>query len=195
MTTRSINTHDKHRSDYTGNGWVVADIERPITMTNPGVLSDNQIQEWASAGGVAPFDARLINPASIDLRWSGKSRCAYYCGWSEIEDRDELVVVPGVLYLLDTVETVSMPVDACGLLSLKSSIGRMGLEHLHAGWFDPGFHGTATLEVKNMAPWTITLKRGQPIVQLALLSMSQEPRLSYKATGRYNGQEGPTPAR
>ena len=100
-----------------------------------------------------------------------------------------------MLYLLDTVETVSMPNWACGLLSLKSSIGRMGLEHLHAGWFDPGFHGTATLEIKNMAPWTISLKRGQPIVQLALLSMSQEPRLSYRDTGRYNGQVGPTPSR
>ena len=163
--------------------------------SQPGVLSDDQIVDWAVKGGVTPFEPSLVNPASIDLRWSGKSRCAYRWGWSDVENQDELAVMPGLLYLLDTMETVAMPTNACGVLSLKSSMGRMGLEHLHAGWFDPGFHGTATLEIKNMAPWTIVLKRSQPIVQLALLSMSQEPRLSYKATGRYNGQEGPTPAR
>jgi deoxycytidine triphosphate deaminase len=161
----------------------------------PGVLSDDQITEWASSGGVKPFDHRLVNPASIDLRWSGKSRCAYHWGWSEVEDSNELLVIPGLLYLLDTVEIVSLPDNMAGILSLKSSMGRTGLEHLHAGWFDPGFTGTATLEIKNMAPWTITLKRGQPIVQLALIFMSQKPRLSYKDTGRYNGQEGPTIAR
>lgn len=168
-------------------------MEKPAV--NPGVLNDEQITEWALAGGVKPFDPSLVNPASIDLRWSGKSRCAYHWGWSETENQNELLVIPGLLYLLDTIEYVDIPTYACGILSLKSSMGRMGLEHLHAGWFDPGFHGTATLEIKNMAPWTISLKRGQPIVQLALMSMSQEPRLSYKLTGRYNGQEGPTTAK
>ena len=35
----------------------------------------------------------------------------------------------------------------------KSSTGRIGLEHLHAGWIDPGFCGQLTLEFKNVAPW------------------------------------------
>ncbi len=159
------------------------------------VLCDTEIRAWALAGGIAPFNDGRVNPASIDLCWSGRYRKANIESWSDDHFVSELVMLPGVLYLLDTLETVSIPASLAGMLALKSSLGRQGLEHLHAGWFDPGFHGTATLEVKNMAPWQLTIQRGQPIVQMALLRMSQEPQRDYTQTGRYAGQQGPTLAR
>ncbi len=159
-------------------------------------LPDFMIDKWAESGGVSPFDPALINPASIDLRWSGQWRVAWRQGWSEtIKDLKPLTIAQHEFYLLDTLETVTIPTTLCGLLMLKSSLGRQGLEHCHAGFFDPGFSGTATLEVTNLAPWPLVIEKGQPIVQLVLFKMADVPKRDYRVTGRYGGQAGPTEAR
>jgi dCTP deaminase len=101
-----------------------------------------------------------------------------------------LELKPGKLMLLDTMETVRIPNDCCGMLSLKSSMGRIGLEHMHAGFFDPGFIGTATLEVYVAAPWPVIIEQGQRIVQLTLMKMLAEPDVLYN--GKYQNQSTPT---
>ena len=162
------------------------------------ILNDRLIRQWAEAGGLTPFDPACVNPASVDLRWSGRWRYSTEAGWSdvcEIESYAYLSLPRGGLYLLDTIEVVTIPTHLCGYLYLKSSIGRQGLEHLHAGFFDPGFTGTATLEIVNTAPWPVTITRGQRLVQLVLEQMAEPPLVPYTQTGRYNGQRGPQPAR
>lgn len=165
--------------------------------------NDVRLKKWAEDGGVNPFDPETINPASIDLRWSGRARifvppalCDFGGneGWSDIKEFGELRLIPGFLYLLDSREYVSIPTTCVGWLALKSSMGRKGLEHLHAGFFDPGFHGTATLEVEVRAPEALTIVKGQKIIQMALAEC-YEPERDYTKTGRYNGQVGPTSAR
>lgn len=161
------------------------------------ILSDTEIIAWAKQGGVEPFDLHRVNPASIDLCWSGRYRLASVNGWSDVIESDVLVLKPGEFYLMDTLEKVSMTSDLCGMIMLKSSLGRRGLEHSHAGFFDPGFGreqpSTATLEIKDIAPWELEIKIGQPIIQLVLMRMSHVPNKDYVATGRYNGQVVPTP--
>jgi dCTP deaminase len=158
------------------------------------IYPDWKLIDWIRTGGVTPFHEDCLNPASIDLRWSGRWRMAAEGGFTGVHESNELTIEPGRLFLLDTLEYVIMPQDAAGMLMLKSSIGRQGLEHLHAGWFDPGFHGTATLEIVNTAPWSVRLEKGQRIVQLSLMAMSGRPDKSYAETGRYNGQSGPQEA-
>lgn len=160
------------------------------------ILPDYMIHEWAENGGVSPFDPARINPASIDLCWSGQWKVAGRTGWSEtIKTLEPLMIGQHEFFLLDTLETVTIPTNLCGLLMLKSSLGRQGLEHCHAGFFDCGFSGTATLEITNLAPWLLIIKKGQPIVQLVLMEMKASPERDYRATGRYGGQTGPTEAR
>lgn len=159
------------------------------------ILPYQDIIIWAESGGIDPFDRELVNPASIDLRWSGRFKRANRGGWSDEMLAEALTLHHGDFFLLDTLEYIEMTTAYAGILALKSSLGRCGFEHLHAGFFDPGFEGTATLEVENRAPWTFTIERGQPIVQLALLCMLDTPDLSYAQTGRYQGQRGPTGAR
>jgi len=130
----------------------------------------------------------------VDLRWSGKYRIANKMGWGEVRIAKSLTLTRGEFYLLDTLETITIPDNAVGWLALKSSMGRSGLEHLHAGFFDPGFSGTATLEVENRAPWPLTIERGQRIIQIALCDC-EVPERSYQMTGRYNNQAEPEPAR
>ena len=156
----------------------------------------SQIIEWASNGGIDPYDESLVNPASIDLRWSGRYRKAIMTQdrWSGVREANALTMHRDEFYLLDTLEFITMPDDTLGFLMLKSSSGRNGLEHLHAGLFDPGFSGTATLETENRHPYPLTITKGQPIIQLCLFR-GDVTALSYRETGRYNGQVSPTGAR
>ena len=158
------------------------------------VLCDKSLIGWAIRGGLSPFSTTLINPASVDLRWSGKFRLATPDGWTDVSDVDSLTLFPGQFFLLDTLEYVSMPEWAVGKLFLKSSAGRKGIEHLHAGYVDPGFEGTLTLEIEIRVPWSVTINKYDKFVQLTLETMDFEPEVSYKKKGHYVGQRNPTTA-
>ena len=189
-------------------------------------LNDRMIREWAQQN-VVPFEPNNVNPASIDLRWSGKYKIAikshwlykvekWLCNninrlfnldaepfvfnklkghWSEVKSANNIDLTPGKFYLLDTLEYLKMPENAVGELFLKSSSGRKGIEHLHAGFVDPSFEGTLTLEIEMRAPWAETIEKGQRLIQLKLESMAELPEKSYKVTGHYNGQNTPTEAK
>lgn len=164
------------------------------------IIPDFMIELWATSGGVEPFNKGHINPASLDLTWSGKAKLAApdpvkEGDWIDLEERDDIILRPGRFYLLDTTEYLKVPKDWSGNLMLKSSIARLGVEHSHAGFFDPGFEGTATLEIHVISPWSVRLIRGQRIVQIAFSLMYAKPVADYQVRGRYNGQRGPTPAK
>ena len=72
---------------------------------------------------------------------------------------------------------------------LKSSRAREGLEHLMAGYCDPGWHGSVlTLELHNSRQlWPVGLWPGMKIGQIVFHLMAERPVASYAQTGRYNG--------
>ncbi len=57
----------------------------------------------------------------------------------------------------------------------------------YAGYFDPGWRGTGTLEV--IAPGRVTLRHDQPFARFEFEGM-QEATMSYDETGTYQGQRG-----
>ena len=156
-----------------------------------GVWTDVIIATQCELHGlVTPYDPELVNPASIDLRLSDE--------WIDmrrnVKHSTELIhLEPGDAILASTLEYVRIPKSAAGLVLLKSSLARQGLDHALAGWCDPSFNGNLTLELHAHRP--ITLMAGQRIVQLVLFSMFAPPQRSYAETGRYQGQMGPTPSR
>jgi len=166
------------------------------------IWNDEMILHWIDEGGVEPYDLRCVNPASLDLRWSGNIKTAlhlmdvdthqYVEAWSEVANVTGFSMQPGHFYLLDTLEYIKMPPDCVGKLFLKSSAGRMGIEHLHAGYVDSDFMGTLTMELEIRVPWPVTIMRGQRIMQLTIEKMIAAPLLSYRQTGRYQKQRGPT---
>jgi deoxycytidine triphosphate deaminase len=108
---------------------------------------------------------------------------------------DTYTLWPGQFVLCHSKETMQVPDDAVAMLFSKSSTGRTGLEHLHAGLGDSGFKGEWTWEFTNTAPWPITLVAGKRLMQVIFISMAKEPGMVYSKTGRYQGQSGPTAAR
>lgn len=191
------------------------------------ILPDYELKQWIVNGGIAGSDHYEINPASVDLSFSGRFKRqinpdtdvwnlwrsllhqpgeaikaeriqAFIKGrrqWTGTLEADKFVIFPDEVVLVDTNEVLTIPDNLAGLLQLKSSIGRMGLNHLHSGWFDPGFCGTATLELHNVGLWPQVLERNQRIIQFILIRLTSPPERAYWQTGRYQGQQGPTEAR
>ena len=62
---------------------------------------------------------------------------------------------------------------------------------MHAGYADPGWHGSAlTLELKNARQLQkIPVYPGLKIGQMVFFRMSQRPELSYAVTGHYNNDQ------
>ncbi len=174
-----------------------------------GMMIYNDKWWMNNPANIRPFDENRVNPASYDLSWSGRYRQPVHSikivkswekievneSWRPVSEATTLFISPGELFLLDTLETMEVPTNASGFLFLKSSIARCGLEHLHAGFFDPGFGlgnpSTGTLEVYNASKHTIAIRKGQPIVQLILMDC-EPPVKDYRVTGSYNGQTKPT---
>jgi dCTP deaminase len=101
--------------------------------------------------------------------------------------------------LARTEETVTLPDDIVARVEGKSSNGRLGLlVHATAGYVDPGFSGTLTLELSNVANLPIRLYRGMKIGQIAFEEMSTAVDRPYGSAGlgsKYQGQMQPTASR
>ena len=75
-----------------------------------------------------------------------------------------------------------------------SSIGRLGLFIQNAGWVDPGFKGTLTLEIFNAnRNVPIVLYPGMPIGQI-IFQYLKEPVI-HGYDGKYQNQQGTTESR
>ncbi len=64
---------------------------------------------------------------------------------------------------------------ACDL-KLKSTLGRLWINHSLAGWCDPGFQGQITLELQNLGPVPFVLDAGRRIAQLIFIAMESRAR-------------------
>lgn len=166
------------------------------------VLPDWRIHELARAGVISPFDPDLVNPASLDLRLgstllieSAEHVFTPYPLGNHDADYPYLLR-PGQFVLAATLEQFHLPDDICGQLLLKSSRAREGLDHALAGWADPGFHGTLTLELRNnLQLHPQPLFPGLRIGQMVFMAMTDAPTTTYAVTGRYNGDPGATASR
>jgi len=163
------------------------------------ILSDHEINELiCNCSMVENYDSELINPASLDLRLGnvimlesvqGHQMIPLDISKYTIEHPYELV--PGQFVLAQTIETFNMPEHIAGLFFLKSSRAREGYENLHAGYADPGWHGSAlTLELKNARQLQpLPIYPGLKIGQMVFFRMSHKPAISYAAVGHYNGDD------
>lgn len=160
------------------------------------ILADHQIYALCVGGMVTPFDHELVNPASLDVRLGntlliesvqGPELVSY-----PLDGHDEgnpYWLQPGQFVLAQTLETFHLPETVAAQFMLKSSRAREGLEHLMAGYCDPGWSGSVlTLELHNSRQLhPIPLMPGMRIGQMVFHQMSSLPERSYREVGRYNG--------
>ena len=129
----------------------------------------------------------MVQPASVDLRLGGSFRVFHNHRAAAIDLRDPptnlteevviegdepFVIHPGEFALGRTQEYVEIPDDLVSRIEGKSSLGRLGLiVHATAGFVDPGFKGTLTLEITNLTRVPIKLYDGLPIAQLSFMTL------------------------
>lgn len=95
---------------------------------------------------------------------------------------------PNQFVLLSAREKVTIPLTSAGILISTSTSGRVGLNHSHAGFADPGFAGHLTFEYLNIAKWPIPLWEGLRTIQLVMFDLNDAARYGYDKTGRYQNQ-------
>ncbi|MGH2969926.1 MAG: dCTP deaminase [Solirubrobacteraceae bacterium] len=180
------------------------------------VLSDGTIRRLVDEGRIAidPWDPGLVQPASVDLRLGDSFRVFHNHRTAAIDLRDpptnlteEVVVAdgepfvihPGEFVLGRTLEWVELPTDIVARIEGKSSIGRLGLiVHATAGFVDPGFKGTLTLEITNLTRVPIKLYPGLLIAQLSFMALdapAERPYGSAELGSHYQGQMAATESR
>ena len=180
------------------------------------LLSDRDIATEINSGRVKvePYDSKMIQPSSVDVRLDRFFRVFENHKYESIDPSleqpdltreiavgpDEFFILhPGEFVLASTYEVVTLPNDIAGRLEGKSSLGRLGLlTHSTAGFIDPGFSGHITLELSNVANLPVKLYPGMKIGQLCLIKLSsaaEHPYGSEKYGSRYQGQRGPTASR
>jgi dCTP deaminase len=176
------------------------------------VLCDRDIQnafemDWIR---ITPFEYDRVQPASYDVALGHQFRVFKHTDHTFIDPRDikedltelveriegAFVLHPGEFVLGQTLEHVRIGDEFVARLEGKSSLGRIGLViHSTAGWIDPGFEGTVTMEISSNSRLPILLRPGMLIGQLAFMSLSSPCEKPYGSPGlgsKFQGQFEPT---
>ena len=180
------------------------------------VLSDGTILRLVDEGRIRidPWDPQLVQPASVDLRLGDSFRVFHNHRASAIDLRrppdnlteevvvpaeDSFVIHPGEFCLGRTLEWVELPDDVVARIEGKSSLGRLGLiVHATAGFCDPGWKGTLTLELNNLTRVPIKLYPGLLIAQLSFMTLDAPALRPYGSAdlgSHYQGQRAATESR
>lgn len=99
------------------------------------------------------------------------------------------VLQPGQVCLAESVELFNLPAHITAEYRLKSSMARVFLEHLHAGWCDPTWNGAVlTMEYANMTQYhPMVLRAGEKCGQVMFYAHDPvPPEVSYAQRGQYN---------
>lgn len=171
------------------------------------LLSYKDLVDLIDANVVQGAKHEAVNAASIDIHLGGiiQIECGNEFGlvldyskrqrpsmYAKELDSDGYVIQPGEFILAQSLEVFNLPNYISAEYKLKSSMARIGLEHMNAGWCDAGWHGSVlTLEFKNMLNnHAIRIRPGDAIGQMIFFTHDEVPAdRSYAARGRYNNDK------
>ena len=176
------------------------------------LLSFNELVKLVDAG-VITADYDNINAASIDLTLDDVIMIEdepKFNAVVSLKNRESIsmrevtlgeggyILAPGEFVLASTREVFNLPNDIVAEYVLKSTMARNGLNHMLAGYCDPGWHGSKlTLELKNETrKHELTIKPGMKCGQIKFFRVDPVPEhASYATKGQYNEQQQVTASR
>ncbi len=161
------------------------------------ILSDSEIRRRMKNGEIGmhslgDYDVfQQIGPASLDFRLGNTFKIYKKARQTVIDSRvgidpdhvetitieewEKFVLHPGDFVLGVTQEKIKIPYDLVARCEGRSSIGRLGvIIHSTAGFIDPGFEGTITLEMTNINEVPVALYAGMRIGQFAFETVHGE---------------------
>jgi dCTP deaminase len=90
-----------------------------------------------------------------------------------LADGEPVTIPPGQFAFLLTEETVSIPRDVMGFISVKATYKLKGLVNVSGFHVDPGWSGRLLFTVFNAGPATIHLQRGLPVFLLWVADLTE----------------------
>lgn len=184
------------------------------------ILSDSEIKKYLHSGELKVeslwgYDILTqIWPASLDFRLGNTFK--YYKRdnltlidpniWVDanhietiiLDEKTPFILHPRQFVLWVTMEKIRVPYDLVARCEGRSSIGRLGIViHSTAGFVDPGFEGTITLEITNINEVPVALYPGMRIGQFAFESILWKVDVTYdkRKWSKYMGQVLPQESR
>lgn len=180
------------------------------------ILSDKDIKKAIKDGDLI-FREKLpndqIEAASIDLKLGSIFKIFKHTSESaldlkkgvdfkkimdtfEVDKKKGFILHPNRFVLVSTKEYMTLSKRIVARAEGKSSLARMGLMVHTAGFVDPGFEGSITLEISNQAEIPIVLYPDMYICQIAVEWLSSPCEMSYKDRKKsiYQDSEGPKEA-
>ncbi len=179
------------------------------------ILSDRDIREALRTGRIAiepeiDLDVHL-GSCSVDFRLGNTFMVFEHSRYSfidprqpqsigegmrtiEVPDGEAFIMQAGDFALASTVEILTLPNDLVARLEGRSSIARLGITvHSTAAVFEPGWVGTATMELSNLGRMAVALYPGMRICSFTFEQMSSPVLVPYsqKAGNKYAGQVQP----
>ncbi len=179
------------------------------------ILSDRAIEEALASGRIKidPFPdlATQLGSVSVDFRLGSTFMVFEHSRHSfidprrpqsigeamrtiEVSDDEPFIMQPGDFALASTIESLELPDDLVGRLEGRSSIARLGITvHSTAAVFEPGWVGTATMELSNLGRMAVALYPGMRICAFSFEMVSSAVRVPYrtKLNNKYAGQQTP----
>lgn len=177
------------------------------------MLSDVMINDKIKNGEIRilPFNKNNIQPSSVDLTLAGDLKFLkpnrhamdgpFIDLKTEFQYSDGHVMnflPPETFALATTNEFIKLPNDIGAYIQGRSSIGRAGLFVENAGFVDPGFAGTITLELFNATKYPIQLEENMRICQIIFDELSTPCNIPYgdpRRASKYQYQRGVTGSR
>ncbi len=184
------------------------------------ILSDRDIRVAIETGRVTvtslqPELFQHIHASSMDLRLGNTFKLYEHSKFAVLDPKkpesfagnmrtinvpngEAFIVQPGEFVLGVTQETIKLADDLVARVEGRSSLGRLGIiVHSTAGFVDPGFEGTITLEISNLNRLPVALYPGMRVCQLAFEVMSSPAETPYnkKPFSKYQNQVLPEESR
>jgi dUTP pyrophosphatase len=110
-------------------------------------------------------------PAGLGKRKGVKTEEVYALKEGDVQD--ELVIAPGEYYLVQTAETINVPLDLMPMVYPRSSLFRAGLLFL-ATKTDPGYKGPLTFGLTNLSAFPVKLQLGARICNIVFNTIEGE---------------------
>ena len=185
------------------------------------ILSDRDIRKRIADGSIkiGCDDDKYLNnigPSSLDLRCGNHFKVYEHTKFAMLDPANPetfencsrmlevtdftkpFLIQPNDFVLGVTKECITLPNDLVARVEGRSSLGRLGIiVHSTAGFVDPGFSGTITLEITNINRMPVALYPDMRVCQLAFETLTSPAEVDYsmKATQKYQNQVFPEESR
>lgn len=139
-------------------------------------------------GHIEPFDSgRIVNCAyelslGFEVFITGQAQRTKRA----LQEGEQITIPPGQFAVLLTLETLSIPFDSIGLISIKSNFKLGGLVNVSGFHVDPGYSGRLIFSAYNAGPQHIAVTQAEPVFLLWLGTLDKATSDVY--TGKRSGK-------